>query len=191
MLRRHQKLRPDDRSDERGAALVEFAIVASLILTLGFGTYEMGTAWSDSQLVTQAARSGARVSTQLGINTSTDSFTVQSIEAAVGDLDGAVDRIVIYKANAPDGAIPPACETAAPPGIPGQCSVYDATYFGTYGTWVDGAWPPATRLNDLNSSDHVGVRVEVSRPLVTGFLGNTDISMVDTAVMRIEPNAGD
>lgn len=176
---------------ERGAALVEFAIVATLLLTLSFGTFEMGLAWSDSQLVTQAARTGARSSTQLGKNTAADSFSVQAIEAGLGNLTTDVTRIVIYDASAADGSMPPACQVATPPGIPGFCSVYDASDFGTYGAWVDGAWLPATRDNTSATADFVGVTVEVDRPFVSGFFGSRTFSISDTTVMRIEPNAGD
>ncbi|MEM7275878.1 MAG: TadE family protein [Actinomycetota bacterium] len=174
---------------ERGAAMVEFALVATLLLTLAFGTFEMGMAWSDSQLVTQAARTGARSATQLGRNPAADSFTVESIEAALGDLRAGVTRIVIYEANAADGSMPAGCETATPPGIVGSCSVYDSTDFGTYGAWVDGSWTPTDRLNGFEDADYVGVTIEVDRPYVTGLFGGSVFNMRDTAVMRIEPNA--
>lgn len=181
----------EQRDDERGAALVEFAIVGILLLTMSFGTFEMGLAWSDSQLVTQAARTGARSATQLGINTASDSFSVEAIEAALGDLQDDVTRIVIYEANAADGAMPPACASAAPPGIPGQCSIYDKTDFGTYGAWTNGSWAPTGRDNTSASADYVGVTVEVDRPFVTGFFSGRSLSISDTTVMRIEPKAGD
>ena len=179
-----------DRS-ERGAALVEFAIVASVLLTLAFGTFEMGSGWSDSQLVTQAARTGARSAVQLGTDPAADSFAVESIEAGLGHLADDLTRIVIYEANAADGSMPPACESASPPGVPNKCSVYDQTSFGTYATWADGAWLPSDRENTLADADNVGVRVEVARPFITGFLGASTFDIADTTVMRIEPGAGD
>lgn len=176
---------------ERGGAMVEFAIMATVLLTLAFGTFEMGMGWSDGQLVTQASRSGARSVTQLGVNTAADSFAVESIEAALGDLADDVDRIVIYDAAAADGSMPPACQAAAPPGVAGLCSVYDGTDFGTYASWVDGSWPPADRNNTLSSGDYVGVTIEVERPYITGFLGTSTFNISDTTVMRVEPYAGD
>ena len=171
--------------------MVEFAIMATLLLTLAFGTFEMGMGWSDGQLVTQATRAGARSASQLGVNAAADSFAVESIEAALGDLSDDLTRIVIYDASAADGSMPPACEAAAPPGVADLCSVYDDTAFGTYGSWVDGAWPPSDRDNSLATGDHVGVTVEIDRPYITGFLGNNSFRMADTTVMRIEPYAGD
>ncbi len=181
---------PDERR-ERGAALVEFAIMATVFFTMSFGTFEMGLAWSDSQLVTQAARTGARSATQLGVNSSADSFSVESIEAALGDLRTEVTRIVIYDASAADGSMPPACVAAAPPGIAGSCSVYDTTAFGSYASWTNGSWLPSSRDNDSDTADYVGVTVEVARPYVTGFFGSSTFTITDTTVMRIEPGAGD
>lgn len=179
------------RKGERGAILVEFALVATVLLILVFGVFETGMAWSDSQVVTQAARSGARSVSQLGVHDDTDSFAVQSIEAALGELATHVTRIVIYDAWAPDGTMPSGCDTASPPGIAGRCSVYDRSSFGTYGAWVDGSWPPGNRINTLNGGDSVGVLVEIDRPLITRFLDDTGFTITDTAVMRIEPGAGD
>jgi hypothetical protein len=176
--------------DDRGAALVELAIVATLLFTLVFGVFETGMAWSDSQLVTQAARSGARSVSQLGVNAEADSFAIQSVEAALGSLTGDVTRIVIFDAGATDGSMPPACETASPPGVTGLCSVYDQTSFGTYGSWTDGSWAPSSRDNTLDDGDHVGVFVEIDRPLLTGFLNDAGFTIADTTVMKIEPNAG-
>jgi hypothetical protein len=179
----------DDRSSEkeRGAALVEFAIIATVFLTLAFGAFEMGLAWSDSQLVTQAARTGARVATQLGTDGAADSFSVESIEAALGDLSDDVTRIVIFDASAADGSMPGACVGVGPPGIAGSCSVYDKNDFGNYGAWNDGAWLPSTRNNTFDNADYVGVAVEVSRPYVTGFFSGQTFNISDTTVMRVEP----
>lgn len=176
--------------NEDGAALVEFAIMATVLLTLVFGTFETGMAWSDSQLVTQAARAGARSVSQLGVNAQADSFAVQSIEAALGDLSGDVTRIVIYDAAAADGTMPASCAAAAPPGVAGQCSIYDASHFGTYGSWTDGSWPPGDRNNGLATGHYLGVSVEIDRPFITGFLDGTGFTITDTTVMKIEPNAG-
>lgn len=169
--------------------MVELALAAVILITLAIGTMEMGLAWNDSQLVTQATRSGARGATQLGQDPAADSFTVASIEATLGSLGTQVTRIVIYEANDPTGAMPAACETAGPPGVAGNCSVYDASDFGTYGSWVDGLWTPAERSNSFDGADYIGVRVELERPYVTGLFGTSPLSISDTTVMRIEPNA--
>ena len=174
----------DDRRHERGAALVEFSIVAMLIMTLAIGTYEMGMAWNDAQLVTQAARSGARVAAQLGSDGQTDQRTREAVEAALDDLGPGLVKVVIYDAGAADGAVPPPCVSANHPGSTGKCSVYHEIHFTGL---AQGAWDPTTRLDQLTNADYVGVLVEVERPLMTGFFGTAPLTITDTAVMRIEP----
>ena len=46
--------------DERGAALVEFAIVMPLLFLLLFGVIEFAIAFNDYQSIRQGARDGAR-----------------------------------------------------------------------------------------------------------------------------------
>ena len=48
------------RKSEKGAALVEFAIVAPLLLLLVFGIIEFGRAYNAQNTLTHAAREGAR-----------------------------------------------------------------------------------------------------------------------------------
>ena len=48
------------RSGERGQALAEFALVLPLVLLFIAGIVEMGRAWNIKQVVTDAAREGAR-----------------------------------------------------------------------------------------------------------------------------------
>jgi len=182
--------------NEKGAALVEFTLVAGLLFLIAFGIFEFGTAWSKSQLVTQSARSGARIGTQIGTGqragVNPDESIVQAVEAGLGDSASNLQRIVIFEATDPNGAMPPQCEvaTSASGGVPGLCSVYDAADFSNYGAWVPGAWLPSARTNTPKSADYVGVRVEIEEPMLTGFFGGGTFKIDDTAIMRIEPDAG-
>ncbi|MDH3300213.1 MAG: pilus assembly protein [Acidimicrobiia bacterium] len=172
---------------ERGAALVEFSLVTLLLLTLGMGTYEMGMAWNDAQLVTQAARSGARVAAQLGSDTQSDQRVLEAIDAALDDVDAGLVRIVIYDAGAPDGSMTSSCESANHPGRSGRCSVYHLTHLTAFS---QGSWDPVSRNDELTNADYVGVTIEIDRPLMTGFFGANPLRMSDTAIMRIEPRFG-
>lgn len=66
----------------RGAAVVEFALVAPLFFLLVFGVVEFGQAFMVSQLLNSAAREGARVAVASG-------STNAEVEAAVRDV---IDR---------------------------------------------------------------------------------------------------
>ncbi len=45
---------------ETGQAMVEFALVAPLLMMLVIGVFEFGRAWNVYQVITEAARAGAR-----------------------------------------------------------------------------------------------------------------------------------
>jgi Flp pilus assembly protein TadG len=49
----------------RGQALTEFALVVPLLLLMVIGMMEFGRAWSQSQVITDAARQGARMAALL------------------------------------------------------------------------------------------------------------------------------
>jgi Flp pilus assembly protein TadG len=68
--------------DNRGAALLEFAIVALLLLTLIFGIIEFGLLMKDYMVLNQAAREGAR-SASLGSPTSGITSRIQSTAATL------------------------------------------------------------------------------------------------------------
>ncbi|MDH3296042.1 MAG: pilus assembly protein [Acidimicrobiia bacterium] len=171
-------------SPERGAAVVEFSIVASLLMTLAVGTYEFGMAWNDAQLVTQAARSGARVAAQLGSDSQTDQRVLEAVEAALGNLEPGLVKVVVFDAGNADGSMASTCENANHPGRPGQCSVYHLAHITSF---VQGSWDPAGRADELHNADYVGVYIEVDRPFLSGFLGPTDLRITDQTVMRVEP----
>ena len=55
-------MNPDTRKRERGQAMVETAIVIPLLLVLMVGIFEVGRAYETWQVLTNAAREGARMS---------------------------------------------------------------------------------------------------------------------------------
>ena len=55
-----KKMRGMRFRDDSGAALVEFALVAPLLLLMVFGIFEFGRVWNVYQTMTDAAREGAR-----------------------------------------------------------------------------------------------------------------------------------
>jgi Flp pilus assembly protein TadG len=69
-------------SNNRGAALLEFAVVVLLLLTLLFGIIEFGLLMKDYLVLNQAAREGAR-SASLGSPTSGVTARIQSTAATL------------------------------------------------------------------------------------------------------------
>jgi Flp pilus assembly protein TadG len=184
---------------ERGAVLVELALVAMVLATLVTGVFEIGMAWSDHQSLTQSSRSGARVGSQLGTSAQADNQVLRAVEAGLGDQIGDLTRIVIYQADT-NGDMPAACVSAAP-GYSGgaNCNVYgpaDLAVLDTTAQWGsgtacgprDGNWCSVTERNDAQATaSYLGVYVEIDRPFLTGLFGGGSHTMTETTVMRIEP----
>ena len=185
---------------ERGSVLVEFALVATVLVSLILGLFEMGHLWSNRQALTHASRAGARVGSQMGQEPEADSSMLFAIEAALGDQAGDLTRVVVFEAG-PDGAMPSACESA-PAGYSGgsDCNVYDDIHLAnltTPGWWGSGSSCGSADANWCSvgerdtgqaTATYLGVYVEVEHRFLTSLFGAGTITMSDTTVMRLEPN---
>jgi len=74
-------MRRIDWRDERGAAAVEFALIAPVLFLLLFGTIEFGAMYNAQILVTSAARDAART---MAIDNDTAAAKTAAIAAAPG-----------------------------------------------------------------------------------------------------------
>ena len=116
------------RRGERGAALVEAAIVTPLLLMLVFGIIEFGFAFKDTLTLANGSRSGARVASAAGTDPSADWFVLQAVKGATGSLAN-VNEIVVFKATGPNGVVPASCASGTPSG--GSCNVYMAADYSS------------------------------------------------------------
>jgi len=83
--------------DTRGQAVVEFALVLPLILILMISVWEFARAWNIQQVLTDAAREGARVAV-VGNGAGKDAPTIQ------GEAQAAVDDALSVAAIDPNDA---------------------------------------------------------------------------------------
>lgn len=87
---------------ERGAALVEFAIIAPLVFALLIGMFSGGMALSRKNSMTNAVREGARLGATLPDNTSwVDSTRGRVVQLASGDLTASQVCVKLAKKVAP------------------------------------------------------------------------------------------
>ncbi len=119
---------------ERGAAVVEMAVVTPLLLTLLFGVIEFGNSFMFRQILTNAAREGARTSAiQATANDSAIRTAVRDAMSAVGGItiaDSAID--ITHWCKYSDGT-PNFTEK-----IEVTVSYDDVAIFGTFfGVWDD------------------------------------------------------
>jgi Flp pilus assembly protein TadG len=92
-------MKTDTRSRERGQAMVETAIAIPLLLVLMVGIFEVGRAYETWQVLTNAAREGARFAvTPTGTQTNTTALVRQYM--ADGQLTNSSTAPVIVNRSA-------------------------------------------------------------------------------------------
>ena len=179
---------------ERGAVLVEMAIVVPIFIVLVFGMLEFGLAFKDKLTMEHAVNQGSRRATVLGQDATAD---IEILTAFEDGLVGAasIDVVVwvdIFKTNA-DGSkgvydryVPDA------DGIPcdwDPCPDPAIVSPVTYGSPAD--YPPCGRdvaLEPGDGVDTIGVEVEYTHDWVTGVLGFSTQTWHETAHARMEPD---
>lgn len=178
---------------ERGAVLVESAIIVPLIALLLFGIVEYGLAFKNASGYSASTRAGARAGTAAARNSTYQDVVRRSVEAAMGNVsDSSPKLLVVYKAN-------PATGDPATWSQPGDyttcqdCWIYrwDATR-AVNEKWVlqnagGNTWLAAEQsaCGDV-ATDILGVRVEGRHNFVTGFFG-AGVDLRERTVMRLEP----
>lgn len=184
---------------ERGAVLVEFAMVMTLLLTMGLGIYEFGFAWRSAASVTSGSRSAARTVSSLATDDSADYQALSSIRSDLqaSGLLSKLQLVVIYKSTTADGDVPAACMTNTSTGA--LCDIYtgdqvrtmlESDFSTTTGCLSSGMtvanYCPNVRNPIMASADYVGVWVKVRHDYQTGLFG-AGIDITKYAVMRVEP----
>jgi Flp pilus assembly protein TadG len=94
---------------QRGATLVEFAVVAPVLLFIVFGIIELSRTFMVKELLTEAARRGARAAIVVGATTSQIQTSAQNCLTPVGISS---EQVSISVNDAPLGSVNPATATA-------------------------------------------------------------------------------
>ncbi len=180
---------------ERGAALLEFALVAPVLLLLIFGAIEYGMFFKDYLTVSNTTRTGARVGSAAGSGADADYQIIQAVKAAATALPGgatSIQQLSIYKSTSAGGGPSATCQTTS--SATDGCNTYTAsvfsqpsTKFGCGAGSLDSAWCPTTRVDSQAvGPDYIGVWVKTTHPFVTRLFGSSR-TITDDVVMRIEP----
>lgn len=190
---------------ERGAVLVEVAMILPVLMIISLAVLELGMGWKASITVSSATRSGARVASNLGRAYSADEQALLAVSAALRSIPAdQVERVVIFRATGASANVPLACLSGSALAAGGSsssgCNVYsgadldnlDSLAFTENCLGRQRFWCPTNRVN-LQSApaglDWVGVYIKVDVAASTSMFGAT-IGIDDTTIMRIEPNAG-
>ena len=185
------------RDGDGGAALVEFALVATLLFTLLFGILEFGLMFRDRLTIANATQSAARVGASMGSAPEADITILRSLEQSLSTLPnsgvGIVRYVDIFRARA-DGTPAGVCPGAS-------CSRY--VYVPGFSPTCD--WSPCPedplvvrwtgRDDALPDLDVLGLQLGYAHNWVSGFLPMNDVTCaspgvncwIESALMRIEP----
>jgi hypothetical protein len=118
VTRRQRRARGD-----RGAILVEAAIVLPILFSLIFGVLEIGSALKSYSGAANAVRAGGRMASVAGNLADADRLILERIaEEASGIPNGEIEYVVIWHASS-KGEKPPAGCTPSAAGSPNQTSV--------------------------------------------------------------------
>ena len=192
--------------DERGAVLVEAALVTPLVFLLLFGVIEFGYAFYGKLTVNNMSVVGARAASGSGNDVLADYQVLQSVAGAnTGISSSDVQLVIVYRATSPSDRVPTSCLTASVTNTPSVrgCNRYVGTDLARPSTdfncvpgppgptlKVDRFWCPTDRkyalLGAHGPPDYIGVYVKANHRNLTGVLGGSVTFTTDT-VMRIEP----
>lgn len=186
--------------NERGAVLVEMAVVALLLVTLLAGTFDYGMAWRVGLATNEASRTAARVGSARSAERDADYAALSGAKAALdasGQLD-KVQRVVIFRSLSANGRMPQSCRTGSGTG----CQVITGDQFRTawetrtmdQATHPNGclrvatsrSWCPTSRINAQSSADHYGVWIMLRQDHRFPIMGD-GVDIERTTVMRLEP----
>lgn len=183
---------------ERGATLLEAALILPLLVALFLGVVEFGFAWRDVNAIERGLQTAARVGASASSTRYADYNTLRALDSSLGDLAGAtVQRVVIFRSTSADGVVPSGC--AGGTAVSGVCNVYTAaqldtenptgfpdTGAGCVGAW-DASWCPMSRDDDLPTPDYLGVWVRLSYDRFTSVIPTPTVTIERTAVFQVEP----
>ncbi len=161
----------------RGAAALEFALIAPILIVLVFGIVEYGLVFRKQLTISNAVQQAGRVASSLGNDTQADYETLLAVAQGVEALpDGIVRQVYLFEANSagnPKSGCPgSACNVytyvpgfwASPPCDWSPCPNLDEG--GTLG----GSWTADDRDVALPGLDDVGLRLFYSHSSVVGGL---------------------
>lgn len=192
---------------QRGASMIEFALVAPLFLLLVFGVFEFGMLALSDLTTGNASSAGARSASVFDAQRNADFQILETIESSLDTVGlHELEYVVVYRVEQVGDDMNPQCHvqsvsSASDPLRP--CNRYtpaDLTlpYFAADGVTetsnfgcgtgaVDRFWCPADRETSLSGAlDLVGVYVQTQHTFMTGFIGSTR-ELSETTVIQVEP----
>jgi hypothetical protein len=190
---------PHRRCGERGAALVEAAIVLPLIMLVTFGAIEFGIGFTKKAGLEAIARSGARAGAAASADPNLAADVAQAINAALRSSSlPELEWMVVYRIPG-DGSSPDETDNGGGPGCAtNSSSAQDCAIFffrdGQFDTSnYMGGWDtdPAVRVlcpSQGNPPDRIAVKIYGEFHYLTNMFGHGGVAMTSESILQLEPN---
>jgi len=182
-------------SKERGATLVEAALVYTLLFFTLFAVVEFGLAFKDWLSVSHSAREGARTGATYGDDPRTNIAVLRAIDATLapaGIAEGVRVNIFDAASGTSDSYVftpsTPDCTDNTPVGLPPLtgCCEWSPCPEPFRDTYSQPTWTPADRDVEAPNLDRIGVEVEFTHVWLTNFILNTT-DFTTSVDYQIEP----
>lgn len=185
--------------------MVEFALIAPLLLFLIMGAFELSVALRMANGVESASAAGARVTSQLGDEPLADYYTLDVIRSALGEVDGfTVTDVIVFEAGDPGRTTPPSACLGPPRDRVNSCNHYSASDLSSLSLAAFGQagagntcdsndlsryfCPGADRIVDQSDGlTFVGVWIQGRRQSMSGLMPFMSETVSAATVMRVEP----
>ncbi|HJS72038.1 MAG TPA: TadE/TadG family type IV pilus assembly protein [Acidimicrobiia bacterium] len=186
------------RNKERGATLVEAAVVYLLLFLSLFAIIEFGMAFKDWLSVSHGSREGARAGATFGQDPASDILILREVEGVmspIGFPSGSEVRIYnaspggVWAGTGTDYQYAPGtgCASSVSPALPGCCDWSPCPEPGRT-TFASPVWPTNQRIVEAPHTDRIGVEVTYFHNWLTGFFNDGQPSDFTTATeFQLEP----
>jgi len=172
---------------ERGATLVEFALIVPMLILLLISIFELGAAFKNYLTISYLAREGARLSAFLGTDIDADCTMVTGLATQIGGSSLAkLQRIEIFRADSAGNQVMSDTNTFTFTGTdPTNCTHWSQVV----------TWPSTSRQTEVSATgspplDVIGVRLVLTESWMTGFPPYSGNYTVDeNTIVRMEPEA--
>ncbi len=179
------------RKDEKGATMVEFALVFTLLLMLALGSFEYGMALRDWLSVTIATREGARVAASAANYNAADCVILEATSGSLRSFrSGQIAFAHIYRSDGA-GSYPGNASLVnvyKPWGAAPDVPIPECPFWTPHA--IGGSWNPPDRVQANPAADPywIGVRLEYQHSWYTNFMWwNGTVDWHDDAVFKVEP----
>ena len=175
---------------ERGAAALEFALVAPFFFAVVFGGIEIGFMFRSHLALEDMSRTAARVASVQRNSPDADKAILESINAQSQGLHGEVKKVVIFSAPTLDSEILDECKDASA-SLSDRCNVYEVKdrWLGNNGVQGIinniGTFPVGLDAAQRSEWSNLGVYIEYEYPYLTGFLDSTTLSTSSVEVVEL------